>query len=439
MGSRDEAIFMVQTEIARLPKRLRSCVVLCDLQGLTYAQAAHQLNLPLGTVQSRLARARNRLRERLIRRGLGPDQPAGQDALAGIQLPGVGFGLRPHLLERTTRICLEFAAGSPTAGGLVSSSITALVKGGINMLFWSKLKWGGLAVSLCLLLGGLAVYSQTGGQNRSDPPPSPKTGSTSSQSLPLPGPTLVIIAPHEVRAAGGRGRLLVYDLDPSSERIMVGGMDSRNRTVAGSYKEVEREYSWAVVTGVVDHQAIRVSAKRSGSGDPDSPSFYRRIDLERQIRNPDGSWSSWISVDPTPTIRVLDNIPEEDEELIELLMPELVDPLPYLKNGKWQGVNVERLVPRPKGQPQVQLRGQIYPIDPAPRVSTVPGMMGQAPARPRQLPPELMLRSLDFSVSPGQTYRYRARVVVDARPRFGRRLREILGDWSRPTDAVTVP
>ncbi len=419
---RDEAICMVQTEIARLPNRLRSCVVLCDLEGLTYAQAARQLNLPLGTVQSRLARARFRLRERLIRRGLGPDELAGQDALAGIQLPVIGIGLRPQLLVRTTRICLQFAASSTTAGGLVTSSITPLVKGGINMLFWSKLRRGGLAVSLFLLVGGLAVYSQTGGQNRSDPPPSQKPGSASAQALTLPRPALIIAAPREVRATGGRGKLLVYDLDSRSERITVA-----NKT----FKEVEPEYSWAVVIGVVDHEAIRNNAFQWGSGNPDSPAFYRRVDLERQIRNSNGSWSSWTPVNPAPTMQVLENLPEEDEELIEVVLPELVDPLPNLKNGKWQGVNVERLVPRRQAQFRGQLQDQLIPAD--------PGMMRQAAARPRRLPSQLMLRSFDFTVSTAQVCRYRARVVVDAWQRSGRRLGEALGDWSRPTDPVTIP
>jgi hypothetical protein len=295
------------------------------------------------------------------------------------------------------------------------------------MLIWSNLKRGAIGVTLCLLIGGLAVHSQTGGRDRSDPPSSRKQVTPSAQSVPSPNPTLTIIAPSEVRADGGRGQLLVYDLDPNDERIALGQKEPRfPGKVEMNWKEVEREYHWAVVTGVVDHHAIYESAKRSASGDPDSPGFYRRVDLELQIRNPDGSWSSWISVDPTPTIRVLDNLPEEDEELIEQPVPELVDPLPYLKNGKWQGVHVERLVPKGKVQIQVQV------------LPNAPGMRGGAPARPRQLPAELMLRSFDFSVSPGRTYRYRARVVVNARPRYGR-LREVLGEWSRPTDAVTVP
>ncbi len=59
-------------EIDRLPERYRLPVVLCYLEGLTHDQAAQQLGWPLGTVESRLARARDRLRERLTRRGAMP-------------------------------------------------------------------------------------------------------------------------------------------------------------------------------------------------------------------------------------------------------------------------------------------------------------------------------------------------------------------------------
>ncbi len=247
---RAESIGVVQSEIARLPKRLRSCVVLCDLEGMTYAQAARHLNLPLGTVQSRLARARSRLRERLSRRGLGPEQYGGQGALEGIRLPGIGLGIRSHLLERTTRICLAFAADSTSAGGSVSGSITALADGGIRMFFISRLKRGGIAVALFLFGGGLAVYSQTTGQERIEPPRPRGPVTASPQKPPLPEHALTIKAPSEVRATGGRGRLLIYELDPEGERTRLG-----NQT----WKEVEREAIWAVVTGVVDHQAIRES------------------------------------------------------------------------------------------------------------------------------------------------------------------------------------
>ena len=63
---------MIDEEIARLPSRYRTAVVFCYLEGLTQEQAARRLACPIGTVESRLHRARERLRSRLVRRGLAP-------------------------------------------------------------------------------------------------------------------------------------------------------------------------------------------------------------------------------------------------------------------------------------------------------------------------------------------------------------------------------
>src|SRR6185312_3302839 len=50
-------------EIERLPEAYRLSVVLCYLEGLSTEEAARRLGCPKGTVLSRLARARDRLRE----------------------------------------------------------------------------------------------------------------------------------------------------------------------------------------------------------------------------------------------------------------------------------------------------------------------------------------------------------------------------------------
>ena len=44
----------------------RTVIVLCDLEGFTYEEMAKILDIPIGTVRSRLHRARNLLKERLI-------------------------------------------------------------------------------------------------------------------------------------------------------------------------------------------------------------------------------------------------------------------------------------------------------------------------------------------------------------------------------------
>ena len=57
---------VIHEEINRLPARYRVAVVLCDLEGRTHEQAARHMGCAVGTVKSRLARGRERLRVRLI-------------------------------------------------------------------------------------------------------------------------------------------------------------------------------------------------------------------------------------------------------------------------------------------------------------------------------------------------------------------------------------
>jgi RNA polymerase sigma-70 factor (ECF subfamily) len=52
----------LEAALAALPVEQRAVVVLADVEGLPYEEIALTLGLPLGTVKSRLARARMRLR-----------------------------------------------------------------------------------------------------------------------------------------------------------------------------------------------------------------------------------------------------------------------------------------------------------------------------------------------------------------------------------------
>jgi len=51
--------------VATLPERYREAVVLCDLEEMSYEEAAAALGCPIGTVRSRLHRARAILLEKL--------------------------------------------------------------------------------------------------------------------------------------------------------------------------------------------------------------------------------------------------------------------------------------------------------------------------------------------------------------------------------------
>ena len=64
-AEREELRRVVHQEIDRLPQRDRAVVVLCDLEEVDYADAAVALGCPIGTVRSRLHRARGLLLEKL--------------------------------------------------------------------------------------------------------------------------------------------------------------------------------------------------------------------------------------------------------------------------------------------------------------------------------------------------------------------------------------
>jgi RNA polymerase sigma-70 factor (ECF subfamily) len=65
----EEDIVLLRRAIAALPERYRAVVVLCDLEGRTYEQAAVVVECAVGTVRSRLHRARALLARKLVGRG----------------------------------------------------------------------------------------------------------------------------------------------------------------------------------------------------------------------------------------------------------------------------------------------------------------------------------------------------------------------------------
>lgn len=64
-AARHETVCQVRRAIQQLPERYRVVLVLVDIDGLEYAEAAEVLRIPINTVRSRLARARELLRRKL--------------------------------------------------------------------------------------------------------------------------------------------------------------------------------------------------------------------------------------------------------------------------------------------------------------------------------------------------------------------------------------
>jgi RNA polymerase sigma-70 factor (ECF subfamily) len=57
----------VTVAINSLPEDFRTVILLCDIEGFTYEEMAVILEVPIGTVRSRLFRARNLLKEKLMK------------------------------------------------------------------------------------------------------------------------------------------------------------------------------------------------------------------------------------------------------------------------------------------------------------------------------------------------------------------------------------
>ena len=68
LGALDEKA--VREAIGELPIPYREVILLCELEELSYKEIAEALAIPIGTVMSRLSRARNALRDKLSTKGL---------------------------------------------------------------------------------------------------------------------------------------------------------------------------------------------------------------------------------------------------------------------------------------------------------------------------------------------------------------------------------
>lgn len=133
---------VLDEEINRLPTKYRQPVVLCYLQGMSSEEAARRLGCATGTIFSRLSRARELLRRRLIRRGIAVSAGA---LTAGLtENAGVRAAPSLALREMTIRTSLLLAAG--TAGPSLSAPLAALVEGVVRSMFFSKVKFAGMIV-----------------------------------------------------------------------------------------------------------------------------------------------------------------------------------------------------------------------------------------------------------------------------------------------------
>jgi RNA polymerase sigma factor (sigma-70 family) len=242
---------ILHEEIDGLPERLRAPVVLCYLQGLTYAAVAQQLGVSEIAIRGRLARARDRLRHRLTRRGV--TVPAGLLAAGAVgPLPSA---VPLSLVHSTVRIALGFAAGNTAA---------VLARGVLNAMLLHQLKVA--AMLLALGIGGsfwtwraLATADDKG-------PARPGNAAATTKSSPArPQPALSPTYTYPITITG---RAVDLDGKPvAGARIYLASRQAEYRRIAETVADAEGRYAFHDVPLPIER------AKPNAVGGRDQGSF----------------------------------------------------------------------------------------------------------------------------------------------------------------------
>jgi RNA polymerase sigma factor (sigma-70 family) len=197
---------VLHEEIERLPRAFRLPVVLCYLEGLTVHEAARRLRCPHGTIRSRMARARERLRRALNRRGVV--LPAAAMA-AAISARSASASVSAHLCETTTRAAIAFAAGqsaAPLATAVTKQLLRSTLVQKVRLLALSLFVLGAIATCAGYLTHALARNDEA-----TLPVVGIRSGQASRQQAASPNPdanriviTGRVVAPDGKPVAGAR-------------------------------------------------------------------------------------------------------------------------------------------------------------------------------------------------------------------------------------------
>ncbi len=217
-----DAARILHEEVGRLPEKYRSPLVLCYFEHLTHDQAASQLGWPVGTVRSRLAEARNRLRPRLLRRGVAPSVAilaATSHAKAAATLPAA-------LISATVAMALR--AG---ATGTVPAAAAALLGSTLRTMTLMKLSMIATGIVAAALLGSAGVKLVTARpQNPTEPgTPGPNPPAAQPKTDPQDSPPPSIYLGRELpsppvanlRGEGNAPRILWARLNSAAANLQI--------------------------------------------------------------------------------------------------------------------------------------------------------------------------------------------------------------------------
>ncbi len=197
----DDVQTILDEEIHRLPATFRAAFVLGVLEGKTLAEMAAELHCKEGTVSSRLTRARQRLQQQLLRRGIRLPALLAALSIAESTKATVPAGLA----EVTVRIGLLGTAGG-SAVGEVPPLVAALAAGVARTLFLQKARFTTVVLfSLGLAAASAGVFLHQALAAWEQPVASPQAESSARVPPPgVPAPKPAAAESQDSIAYGGR-------------------------------------------------------------------------------------------------------------------------------------------------------------------------------------------------------------------------------------------
>jgi RNA polymerase sigma-70 factor (ECF subfamily) len=149
-----EISLLLDEELNRLPTKYRTPFVLCYLSGQTHEEIASVLGCPRKTVTTRLMRARERLRGRLVRRGMTLASGTLATLLSEKSLTAASVSIPD--VDLTARAALQFVTNATIATRTVSAPVAALAKGVLISMTVKKVKFVIAALFAAAIFGGTA-------------------------------------------------------------------------------------------------------------------------------------------------------------------------------------------------------------------------------------------------------------------------------------------
>ncbi len=234
-------------ELARLPARFRLPVVLCDLEGLTHAQAAVQLRCGEASVRRRLAQARERLRARLTSRGFAPS-----DAAVGLTLAReTGTAVPPVCIEATIRAVMSIAAGEAMAT-VVGARVARLSQGRLTMITIGWKTTATAAISVAAVACLAAGIGAQGGKSAATTPGETKSSLTAAANRPPTAPIDQKARPSRTHVI--KGLVLSPNGKPASSATVywLGTPRSGRSSMPRGYKEKPEDREKMLAQGTTD-------------------------------------------------------------------------------------------------------------------------------------------------------------------------------------------